>query len=175
MLVATVLLAQKAAAAPPSHCKPGEFSVVNAWMGSTHMTDGGWRNARSGKFLSLCADKNVEPFTRLSYRYGASTQVELEVAATAKNPFKITSQTTSPHTGDEIVFFSRGNYTYYVSIAIGQGHGVSLQVYQGNEPIANHFSGNFGGEDYQLGPAEIDFFSDHPVSKIFIRAEPEHF
>lgn len=158
----------------PSHCKDGEFAILDAWMGKTYATQAGWRNARTGKLLSLCSDQIAEPFSRVTYRYGVPGRVELEVNATAKTKFNIDSRQTSPHTGNDLVFFKRGKLTYYVAIAIGQGHGVTLIVFNGNQRIAEYFSGNEDGEDFKLGPAEIDFESRRPISPVLARAKAKH-
>ena len=87
-LFSLCLLASSAFAAPPSHCTADEYSIVNAWMGAVNATGGGWRNSKNGKLLSLCADKKTQPFTAITYRYGAQGKVELEVLATPQNKFK---------------------------------------------------------------------------------------
>lgn len=161
-------------AAVPTHCKPDEFSVVDAWMGDTYQTKFGFRNTKRGKLLSLCADKETEPFSKLSYRYGEPGHPEFEVVATEGAKFNIDSRSTSPHTGDDIVFFKKGPYTYYVAIAGGQGHGVSLYVYKGNSSIAGHFSGNEEGEDYQMGPAAIDFSEGKSSSPVIAWKKAPH-
>ena len=141
----------------PTHCRSNEHSVLNAWMGPTKATSGGYKNTKEGKFLSICADKPVEPLETLTYRYGAPGNVEFEAVATASRKFFVFSRQTSPHTGDDIIFFTKGNYTYYVAIAGGQGHGVSLRVYQDKKLIFDRFSGNFENDDYSVGPVEVNF------------------
>lgn len=161
-----------ASPAVPTHCQASEYSIVNAWMGPVKATEGGWRNTKEGKLLSLCADKKTEPFAKLSYRFGALGLVEFEAVATESKKFFAFSRQTSPHTGDDIIFFSKGNRTYYVAIAGGQGHGVSLRVYSGKKLIFNRFSGNYENEDYSVGPAEVNY-SD-TGSRILKIKEPAH-
>jgi hypothetical protein len=161
-----------AASSVPTHCNADEYSVVDAWMGPTHPTSGGYANSRSGKFLSLCADKKTEPFGKFVYRYGNLNQVELEVTATIKDKFGVYSRTTSPHTEDEIIFFTKGKYTYYVVLPGGQGSGISLRVYEGKKLLVNKFSGNYLGLDYSWGPAEMNFSGI--ASEVFREVEPEH-
>lgn len=146
-----------AASATPTHCLPDEYIVTNAWMGPVKATGGGWKNTKEGKLLSLCADKQSEPFEKLSYRYGVPGSVELEVVATESKRFFYYSRSTSPHTGEDIIFFSSRGYTYYVAIAGGQGHGVFLRVYSGRKLVFNRFSGNYENDDYSVGPAEINY------------------
>lgn len=156
----------------PTHCQSDEYSVVNAWMGPVKATEGGWKNTKQGKLLSLCADKPSEPFEKLSYRYGTPGHVEFETVATPTKKFFVFSRSTSPHTGDDIIFFSNSNYTYYVAIAGGQGSGVSLRVYRDQKLILDRFSGNNADDDYSTGPAEVNFSGlGSPILKL---KEPAH-
>lgn len=173
-LVALLGLPVLAWAAPPTHCKPGEHAIVDAWMGKVKPTDGGWRNSKNGKVVSLCADRKAEPFSAVTYRYGNPGKVELEVIATPQNRFGIASVSTSPRTGSDLVFFRRGEYTYYVAMATGMGSGVSLVVFQGQKKIVDHFSGNDRDEDYQMGPAEIRFEPQRAFSPVLVAAKPAH-
>ena len=161
-----------ASSAVPTHCQSDEYSVANAWMGPINATEGGWKNTKEGKLLSLCADKKTEPFAKLSYRYGAPGLIEFEATATESKKFFVFSRPTSPHTGDDIIFFSNGNHTYYVAIAGGQGHGVSLRVYSGKKLIFDRFSGNYENEDYSVGPAEVNYSGKG--SHILKLKEPAH-
>ncbi|RZJ15848.1 MAG: hypothetical protein EON50_00120 [Acidovorax sp.] len=172
LLFAICIGSATASSALPTHCKPDEYSITNAWMGPTKATGGGWKSAEQGTLLSLCADKPIEPFSRLTYRYGAPGFVEFEAVATKAQKFFVFSRSTSPHTGEDIIFFSRGNYTYYVAVAGGQGHGVSLRVYSGKKLIFDRFSGNYENEDYSVGPAEVDFTGSR--SRILTRKAPAH-
>lgn len=163
-----------ASAAPPSHCKAGEHAIVDAWMGKVKPTSGGWRNTKDGKVVSLCADRKAEPYSAVTYRYGMPGKVELEVVATPQNRFGIASVSSLPRVGSHVVFFRRGEYTYYVAMATGMGSGVSLSVFQGQKKIVDHFSGNEPDEDYQLGPAEIRFEPNKSFSPVFVPAKPAH-
>lgn len=167
-------VSEVATASPPSHCTSDEFVVLSAWMAPVEPTSAGWRSTQRGKVLSLCADKLTEPFSKLSYRYGAPARVELEVAASPRSPFLLASRSTSPHTGNDIVFFRQGAYTYYIAIATAQGSGVSLHVFNGSREVARHFSGNLANTDFQLGPAELDFNASRPRSSVLARAEAPH-
>ena len=172
LLFALCIGSATASSALPTHCKSDEYSVTNAWMGPIKATDGGWKSTKERKLLSLCADKQTEPFSKLSYRYGASGLVEFEAVATETKKFFVFSRPTSPHTADDIIFFSSDNYTYYVAIAGGQGRGVSLRVYSGKKLIFDHFSGNYENDDYSMGPAEINFSgSGSPILRL---KEPAH-
>lgn len=174
VLVALLVAPALASAATPSHCKPGEHAIVTAWMGQVKPTSGGWRNSKNGKVVSLCADRKAEPFSAVTYRYGLPGKVELEVVATPQNRFGIASVSTLPRVGSDVVFFRRGEYTYYVAIATGMGSGVSLAVFQGQKQIVDHFSGNEPDDDYQLGPAEIRFEPPNARSPVLVFAKPAH-
>lgn len=174
-LILVLASAGNASGAPPSHCTASEYAVVDAWMGDVVATPGGWRNTRRGKLLSLCADRREEPFQKLTYRYGAPGQVELTAEAKGRAKFFVASTQTSPRTGDDLVFFKKGHFTYYIAMATGQGHGVSLMVFQGKHRlVTDRFSGNYEGEDFSMGPARIDFISVPPRSRILIPGHPEH-
>ena len=172
LLFALCIGSATASSTLPTHCRSDEYSVTNAWMGPIQATDGGWKNTREGKLLSLCADKPTEPFSKLSYRYGAPGVVEFEAVATEAKKFFVFSRPTSPHTADDIIFFSSSNYTYYVAIAGGQGHGVSLRVYSGKKLIFDRFSGNYENGDYSIGPAEVNYSGSG--SRILRLKEPAH-
>jgi len=173
-LAVFLLISSNAIAAFPSHCSADQYAIVDSWMGDVDATDEGWRNTRNGKFLSLCANRKTEPFTKVTYRYGFLGQVEFEAVATPGAKFKIASLELVPRVGTDVVFFKKGNHTYYVSVATGQGHGVGLDVFRGSKRVASHFSGNDEGRDYQLGPAEIDFMAHRSRSSVFILEKPKH-
>jgi hypothetical protein len=149
----SLLASGSAFAAFPSHCTSSEYSIVSAWMGAKDKA----HNSKTDKIVSLCADKKAEPFSVVTYRYGVLGNVEMEVVATPQNKFKIANESTTPHSGVAVVFFQKGDYTYYISVAGGMASGVSLDVFKGQKRIASGFSGTDEGKDFQVGPAEIDF------------------
>ncbi|MFO1252212.1 MAG: hypothetical protein U1E77_14005 [Inhella sp.] len=171
-LLLPLMLHPAAQASVPSHCLADEVAVVNAWMGPMRATAEGYVNARSGKFLSVCADRAEEPFQKLVYRYGAAGQVELEEVASPTRPFAVFSRPTGRHMGQDLVYFSKGPITYYVAIAVGQGNGVSLKVFDRKKLIVDRFSGNAEGEDFSLGPAQLDV--DRPRSPVVQQRQPPH-
>lgn len=160
----------------PTHCRSDEFTYLDARMATIEYRDKadraeGYSLIKNGKVLSLCADKQQEPFGKLAYRYGRIGKVELENVATPSNRFEIFSQSTSPHTGENVISFSRGNFTYYITEAIGQGHGISLYVFKSGQKILDLFSGTGEGTDYQSGLIEMDFHKSS--SPIFLVAPPK--
>lgn len=117
----------------PTHCKAGEFAYLNANLSKVSYfpkPSGGWKKGdtiyelrKTGKVLSICADVNTEPFQSIAYRYGSIGKVEMERIATRSDKFNIFSRSTSPHTGENLMFFKAGQYVYCVSEATAQGSG----------------------------------------------------
>ncbi len=158
----------------PTHCKSGEFAYLNAKMAKIEYYGTGNRRGynliKNGKILSLCTDEQQEPFGKMVYRYGAIGKVEMEKIATRSNPFWIFSRSTSPHTGENLIFFRVGEFNYYISEATGQGSGISLMVFKSGRKILDLFSGNQVGNDFQNNLIELNF--DKPSSPIFIKKQP---
>ena len=159
-----------------SHCKINEYAYLNANMAELHYpryktdeerrTKPGWILKRTGKFLSICADRQTEPIGSLIYRYGKVGEVEFEKEATKLSPFYVFERSTSPHTGDNVFFFNVGLYTYCISEATAQGSGISLTVLKAGKEIVSLFSGNDRGIDYDAGLLDISFgTSKSPVLK----------
>jgi len=135
----------------PSHCVAGETVFLSAKMKrATKNPQGGINFADTGKVVSLCADRAKDPIAKLSYRFGPIGKVEMEQVATPTNMFGTASRQTSPRTGEDIYFFSKGDYTYYVTVAGGMGSGIGLIVYQGNKKIVDLFSGTDSDTDFQM-------------------------
>ncbi len=150
----TPALAQDATGMP-THCKPDEFAYLNAKMGKLVNSPDGLKTVKNGKVLSLCADQPDGNATRLYYRYGAIGKVEMEEVATPQHKFWTYSQPTSLHSDEEVIFFQRGEYTYYVSEAGGQASGISLTVFKSGKAVASFFSGYDRGEDYDSELIEV--------------------
>lgn len=149
-----------------SHCKQGEFAFLNANMQEVRYprykteeerrTKPVWILQRTDKVLSICADRPEEPFNLITYRFGKIGNIELERVATQSSPFHFFERATSPHTGEVILFFSAGPYTYCVSEATAQGSGISLTVLKSGREVASFFSGNDRGIDYEAGLFELN-------------------
>lgn len=141
-----------------THCKAGEFAYLNANMSKVQPTQGGgYKLVKTDKVLSVCADKQVEPFHMLAYRYGPVGSVEMEQVARPEKPFSILTRSTSPHTGENLLFYTTGGFTYCVSEATGQGSGIGLTVTKSGKKIVDLFSGNARGVDFESEMIEIDF------------------
>jgi hypothetical protein len=164
----------------PTHCTAGEFAYLNANLSKIHYfpkPGGGWKKGdtiyelrKTGKVLSICADVNMEPFQSVAYRYGSIGNVEMERIATRSDKFSIFSRSTSPHTGENLMFFNAGQYVYCVSEATAQGSGIRLTVLKSGRQILNLFSGNGFGIDFESEMIQIDF--DTARSPTFQHVEP---
>ena len=147
----------------PSHCAPHEFTYLTARMASIERQAGGTSFIPNGKFLSLCTDTDTAPAQRIIYRYGAMGSVELEHVATPHSPFFRSERSTSPHTGNEITYFRRGKFTYYVLVATGQGNGVSLRVHESRKLVVNLFSGATRNIDFRSGTVDSVLYAKSPA------------
>lgn len=151
----------------PTHCQPGEFAHINAKMGSFDKSN---KLVKNGKILSLCADKAKEPFGQFTYRYGPVGKVELEQVATPKDKFFVFSRSTGPRMGEDIIYFSKGDYTYYVTEGTGMASGIALMVYKSGKKIVDQFSGNDMDEEYQSNQL-VNF--DKASSPVFTKRAPK--
>ena len=182
------LLAHSASAAGqsvsfPTHCKAGEFAYLNASMAKIHSfpkPNDGWKQGdtlyelrKIGKILSICADSSSEPLHSVAYRFGPIGKVEMEQVSTASNRFHIFEQSTSPHTGEHVFFFTVGLYTYCVTEATGQGSGIGLIVLKDGRKVLDLFSGTGLGKDFEYGVIDIQFSSNRsPALQLFNSADP---
>ncbi len=133
--------------------------------------DGNGVVRKSGKLVSLCADKPREPFGRFVYRYGKPGEVEIEHVASAAERAALTSRATGPRMGEDIIAFLRGPFTYYVVEATGMGQGISVMVFKSGKKIADLFSGNDAGTDFRSGMLEVNF--QRPASPVFEKKAPK--
>jgi hypothetical protein len=158
-----------------SHCKKEEFAYLNANMSKIHDRNGGYDLIKTGKVLSICTDRQSEPFHSVAYRFGSVGKIEMERIATPSSKFRIFTRQTSPHTGENIIFFTSGPYTYCVSEALGQGNGIGLTVFKSGQQVLDLFSGTESGIDFESGMIDVDFdFSSarSPVFQHFDSANP---
>ena len=106
----------------------------------------------------------------MTYRYGALGNVEFEQVATTTSKFAIFNQRVAPRMTDNIISFKNGSYHYYVSDALGQGHGVSLVVFKNGKKITDLFSGNEEGADFVSLRYEFDF--NEVKSPVLVKKAP---
>jgi len=172
-------IAQQSAVVP-SHCKADEFALINAKMSAIHNfpePSGGWRKGdtvyelrTTGKVLSICSDSPAEPHHSVAYRFGPIGKIEMERVATASQKFHFFDRATSPHTGQNIIFFTVGPYTYCVSEETAQGSGIGLTVLKSGRKVVDLFSGNNRGVDFETRMMEVSFSS--ALSTVFQPFEP---
>lgn len=170
LAVVTAAYSQCAASAGtvPTHCHSAEYTYLTAVMGTGEL-DASFSNKKNGKVLSLCADRQHEPFGQFVYRYGPIGAVEMERAASPSQPFYVFGWADRP-IWYETIFFSVGPYTYHVTESMSQGHGVSLQVFKSGKLVADLFSGLNRGTDYESIAPEIEV--ERPASRLFSVRKP---
>jgi hypothetical protein len=154
-----------AEAGPATLCKDGEHVVLSArvQLYSAQNELGG-----PEKLVSLCADRAKEPFSALAYRFGDENAADITITATPRSKFLIADVWDGPHSGNNIVWFRRGPYVYYVLQATGQGQGVYVDVFKNGKRITELGT---GADDARvLRGAEIDF--EHVRSPIFAKKAP---
>lgn len=146
-------------ASVPTHCRAGEFAHLNANMSEVRTLPKPaasiYELRKTGKLLSICADRSSQPLRSLSYRFGPPGKVEMEQVATPSRRFRMFDRSTSPHTGEEVLFFTVGAYTYCVRAATGQGQGIGLMVLKEGRTILDLFSGTEVGKDFEGGLDEL--------------------
>ena len=135
----------------PSHCSRDETVLLSAKMKNIVSSPEKIIFKDSGKILSLCASINDGHTRKLAYRFGSIGNVELEEVATTTRRFGKFSRQPVRHVGEDIYFFNKGEYTYYILVASGMGSGISLRAFQGDKQIVDLFSGNDAEIDYHLG------------------------
>ena len=121
--------------------------------------NGGYDLIRTGKVLSICADRQSEPFRSVTYRFGPIGTVEMEKVASQSGKFRIFDRSTTPHTGEHVLFFTAGSYTYCVTEATGQGSGIGLTVLNSGRIALDLFSGNERGVDFESELIKVNFSS----------------
>lgn len=134
----------------PSHCAANETVFLTAKTKRINQNPQGTTFTDTGKIVSLCADQAKDPIGKLTYRYGPVGKVEMEHVASPSNKLGNASVQSAPRVSEDLYFFSKGNFTYYIIVAGGMGSGVSLVVFDGNKRIVNLFSGNEESSDFQL-------------------------
>lgn len=155
----------------PTLCKSDEFPYLNAKMQKIEynynkLLNWVYKLIKTEKVLSLCADKNEEPFGKFVYRYGTIGNVEMEYVASKTHKISTSFLMPVPHVGEIVFFFSNGKYNYYVTQATGQGSGIALIVFKSGNKILDLFSGNNFGSDYET------YMTEELSSPVFRNAVP---
>lgn len=118
-----------------SHCQPDEMTIISGKVGKLT------KEKFSGeKILSLCADKETPPFSKLIYRFGPAHKVEMEYTAPVDGSFYSTNQEPLPRALLEILYFKKAKFTYAIVKCNGMHCGVrnqrfQLQVFNDNKRI----------------------------------------
>jgi hypothetical protein len=144
------LTAQAQQSSVPSHCSASETVFLTAKMKRINQSAKETTFTDTGKIVSLCADRAKDPIGKLTYRFGPVGKVEMEHVASPSNKLGNASIQTGPRMSEDLYFFSKGNFTYYIIVAGGMANGVSLLVFDGNKRIVNLFSGTEESRDFQL-------------------------
>jgi hypothetical protein len=163
------VLATRAEAGPGSHCRAGEFAYLNARMAIVRRQAGRIEYIKTDNLLSLCADRKSEPLGSLVYRFGPIGSPELSVAASRGQKFNVFERSTTAHSGENILFFPLGSYTYCVAEASGQASGIGLTVFKSGfktnkksgAKVVDLFSGNNRGMDFESGLIDLSFHAPH--------------
>jgi hypothetical protein len=152
----------------PTLCKSNEIAFLNSKLYKVKRD--GLVDKNTEKILSLCADKEKEPFGKFIYRYGTIGNVEMEQIATDANKFGLSQQTDSDaHAGEISISFSKEKYNYVVKEGMGMNSsGIRLSVYKSGENILNLSHDTYN--DYESRLVQINF--DKPTSPIFKLVKP---
>ena len=159
-----------AQATVPTHCTAAERTFITAKMQKVHTSKAGTTFSPTGKVLSICINPQGQTITQMTYRYGVPGNVEFEQSASTSSKFAIFTRSTTPHTGENVIGFNKGNFHYYVSESLGMGSGVSLIVFGNGKRITDLFSGNNEGTDFFSLQDEFDF--DAIKSPVLVRRAP---
>ena len=126
--------------------------------------------ARPARFFqfALTAQRSLTILLRIAL--GQSAKSRWNGFATASQKFHFFDRATSPHTGQNIIFFTVGPYTYCVSEETAQGSGIGLTVLKSGRKVVDLFSGNNRGVDFETRMMEVSFSS--ALSTVFQPFEP---
>ncbi|GAA60622.1 hypothetical protein P20652_2488 [Pseudoalteromonas sp. BSi20652] len=132
-----------------THCKTNETVYINAKMHKVIRSNGEtvvYKLEPSDNVLSICVAKDA---TSLSYRFGRIDDMGLEKVATTEAPFGSYYRQVG-RVGESILFFSNGEYHYYIINSGGMGSGVTVNVFKNNTLISEFFSGNDPYDDFVI-------------------------
>ncbi|AZG72143.1 hypothetical protein [Shewanella livingstonensis] len=149
--VAQLIIVDQISENVSTYCKANEVTYINTKINKIERNPSkgiAYKLTPTNNRLSMCLAKDN---SYLSYRYGNGDTVTLENQTTTELPFGRYYQQIG-RLGKDILFFSNGAYYYYVGISGGMGRGISIDVFKGDELIAELFSGNTIDEDFFLAP-----------------------
>lgn len=132
-----------------THCKSNEAAYINAKMHKVVRNpdeNTAYKLEPTDKVLSICVAKDD---SSLSYRFGRVNDIGLEKEATPSAPFGSYYRQVG-RIGESILFFSNGEYHYYIINSGGMGSGVTVNVYKNKTLITELFSGNDPYDDFVI-------------------------
>lgn len=132
-----------------THCKSDETAYINAKMHNViRSIDESvvYRLEPTDNVLSICVAKDD---SSLSYRFGRIDDLGLEKLATIDAPFGSYYRQVG-RVGESILFFSNGEYHYYIINSGGMGSGVTVNVFKNDKLITELFSGNDPYDDFVI-------------------------
>ncbi|MEM5481705.1 hypothetical protein WNY97_18005 [Pseudoalteromonas fuliginea] len=132
-----------------THCKMNETAYINAKMQKVLRNpseDIAYKLEPTDNVLSICVAKDD---SSLSYRFGRINDIGLEKEAKPDAPFGSYYRQVG-RIGESILFFSNGEYHYYIINSGGMGSGVTVNVYKNDTLITELFSGNDPYDDFVI-------------------------
>jgi len=148
-----------------THCKSNEAAYINAKMHKVVRNPDestAYKLEPTDKVLSICVAKDD---SSLSYRFGRVNDIGLEKEATPDAPFGSYYRQVG-RIGESILFFSNGEYHYYIINSGGMGSGVTVNVYKNDTLITELFSGNDPYDDFVIA-TDLNF-----PKKLVIEKQP---
>lgn len=151
------------AASAESHCAANETVLVNGVFGKVSND-----KFTGSKILSLCADKQKEPFGTLDYRFGSIGKIEMSFSAPKDGAFYKTQQQPMPRAIVNAVYFKKGTFTYAITECHGMhcSNDIYLWVFNNKKQIAR----------LQCDPKQclidmdgIDFDSEKPKNALLLK------
>ncbi|NMF46694.1 hypothetical protein HHL01_00650 [Pseudoalteromonas arctica] len=148
-----------------THCKSNEAAYINAKMHKVVRNpdeNTAYKLEPTEKVLSVCVAKDD---SSLSYRFGRINDIGLEKEASPDAPFGSYYRQIG-RIGQSILFFSNGEYHYYIINSGGMGSGVTVNVYKSDTLISELFSGNDPYDDFVIA-TDLNF-----PKKLVIEKQP---
>ena len=148
-----------------THCKSNEAAYINAKMHKVVRNpdeNTAYKLEPTEKVLSVCVAKDD---SSLSYRFGRINDIGLEKEASPDTPFGSYYRQIG-RIGQSILFFSNGEYHYYIINSGGMGSGVTVNVYKNDALITELFSGNDPYDDFVIA-TDLNF-----PKKLVIEKQP---
>jgi len=135
IIASSMILFSAASANTDSLCKSGEFAVLSGKVGT--LKGGAFTGS---KILSLCGVGKAPSFSRLTYRFGTESKIELEYSTPENGEMYATNEAIMPRAAVDVIYFSRGQTTYGISQCLGgncdRSDSIELRVFNGKKQVA---------------------------------------